>query len=67
MATPLSTKVDSSVPADRDRVVRTLDEFPELQKALRTGDVPMGRTLCAKLFNVEACPGAPLAMRAKAC
>jgi len=65
MVTPLSTDLEISVVADRDKIVRTLDEFPELKKALRAGDVPTGRILCAKLF--EQPPGAPLAMCAKAC
>ena len=64
MATPLGTKMEIPV-ADRDKVVRMLDEFPELQKALRMGDVPMGRILCAKLFEPRL--DTPVAMRAKAC
>ena len=66
MATSVVTRVDSSVPADRDRIVRRLDEFPELKNAIRRGDVPTGRYLCAQLFNLEARPGALMAMRAKA-
>ena len=66
MATPVDTRVESSVPADRDRIVRRLDEYPELKNAIRRGDVPTGRYLCAQLFNREALQGSPMAMRAKA-
>lgn len=65
MATMVGAKVENSMAADRDRIVRRLDEFPELKNAIRRGDVPTGRYLCAQLFNLSAQP-APLAMRAKA-
>ena len=65
MATTVDTRVESSFPADRDRIVRRLDEFPELKNAIRKGDVPTGRYLCAQLFKLGSQP-APLAMRAKA-
>lgn len=60
------TGFETSACAERDRIVRRLDEFPELKTALRNGDVPTGRYLCAQLFNVDARPAAPLALRAKA-
>jgi len=63
MATPVDNRLQSSVLADRDRIVRRLDEFPELKNAIRTGDVPTGRYLCAQLFRFDA---PPLAMHAKA-
>lgn len=66
MATGASTRRETSIPTDRDRIVRRLDEFPELNTALRNGDVPTGRFLCAQLFNFDTLPGAPLALRAKA-
>jgi hypothetical protein len=66
MATPVDTRVESSVPEDRDRIVRRLDEYPELKNAIRRGDVPTGRYLCAQLFNREARQGSPMTMRAKA-
>lgn len=66
MAAAAGIRLGTSIPADRDRIVRRLDEFPELNRALRNGDVPTGRFLCAQLFNLATLPGAPLAMRAKA-
>jgi hypothetical protein len=66
MATPVGTRVESSVPAESDRIVRRLDEFPELKNAICRGDVPTGRFLCAQLFNSEARQGSPMVMRAKA-
>lgn len=51
---------------ERDRIVRRLDEFPELKKALRNGDVPTGRYLCAQLFNLDVRPALTLALSAKA-
>jgi hypothetical protein len=32
------------------KIVRRLDEFPELEKALRQGDLLTGRLFCAQLF-----------------
>ena len=37
-----------------DRIVRRLEDFPELARALREGDVAAGRALCARLFGVPA-------------
>ena len=53
MATPVGSRVENSLFADRDRIVRRLDEFPDLNRALRTGDVPTARILCARLFNLD--------------
>jgi hypothetical protein len=63
MATRVGNTVENSVSADCDRIVRRLDEFPELRNAIRRGDVPTGRYLCAQLFKLDA---PPLAMHAKA-
>jgi hypothetical protein len=63
MATRVENRVNSSVSADCDRIVRRLDEFPELRNAIRRGDVPTGRYLCAQLFKLDA---PPRAMHAKA-
>jgi len=65
MTTTVGTRVENSV-TERDRIVRRLDEFPELNKALRTGDVPTGRMLCAQLFKHDARCSFPLTMSAKA-
>jgi hypothetical protein len=36
-----------------DRIVRRIDEFPELSRALRDGDIPTARKLCARLFHLK--------------
>jgi paraquat-inducible protein B len=36
------------------KTVRRLDEFPELEKALRDGDLLTGRLCCAQLFDIDA-------------
>jgi hypothetical protein len=36
------------------KIVRRLDEFPELEKALRDGDLLTGRLFCAELFHFDA-------------
>jgi hypothetical protein len=36
-----------------DKIVRRLDEFPELVQALRDGDFLTGRLVCAQLFDPE--------------
>ncbi len=66
MAKAADAAVETSIFADRDRIVRTLDEYPELKKALHAGDVPTGRYLCAQLFKCDPRPAAPMAMSAKA-
>jgi hypothetical protein len=35
------------------KIVRRLDEFPELEKALREGDLLTGRLFCAQLFACD--------------
>ena len=66
MATPVGSRVENSLFADRDRIVRRLDEFPDLNRALRTGDVPTARILCARLFNLDGRQALALAARSKA-
>ena len=66
MATPAGSRVENSLFVDRDRIVRRLDEFPDLNRALRTGDVPTARILCARLFNLDGRQGLALAARSKA-
>jgi hypothetical protein len=66
MATPVGPRVENSLFVDRDRIVRRLDEFPDLNNALRTGDVSTGRMLCARLFNLEGLQALALAVRSKA-
>ncbi len=66
MATPVGPRVENSLFVDRDRIVRRLDEFPDLNKALRTGDVSTGRMLCARLFSLEGLQALALAVRSKA-
>jgi hypothetical protein len=36
------------------KIVRRLDEFPELERALRDGDRLTGRLCCARLFDFDA-------------
>jgi hypothetical protein len=66
MVTPAGIRVETMTFGERDKIVRRLDEFPELNTALRTGDVGRGRILCAQLFNSETCQGRPLVLLAKA-
>lgn len=35
------------------KIVRRLDEFPELKKALLDGDLLAGRLFCARLFHCD--------------
>lgn len=35
------------------KIVHRLDEFPELEKALRDGDLLKGRLFCAELFHFD--------------
>jgi hypothetical protein len=35
------------------KIVRRLDEFPELGKALHDGDLLTGRLFCAQLFHFD--------------
>jgi len=49
MTTKRVTTSESSV----DKIVRKLDEFPELLEALRDCDLLTGRSFCARLFNFD--------------
>jgi hypothetical protein len=65
MATPARIKDANHVRFCGDKVVFRLDDFPELTKALRDGDLTTGRTLCARLFDFE--PRQNLRARSQAC
>ena len=36
------------------KIVLKLDNFPKLAKALRDGDLPTARVLCARLFEIDS-------------
>jgi hypothetical protein len=38
---------------DTSKIVCRLDEFPELEKALRDGDLLTGRLFCDQLFGCD--------------
>jgi hypothetical protein len=42
------------------KIVRRLDEFPDLEKALRDGDLLTGRLCCAQLFDFETGLSSPV-------
>jgi hypothetical protein len=46
--------VERRVPLQTDKIVRRLDEFPELLAALRDSDFLTARSFCAQLFNFDA-------------
>jgi len=46
--------VDHAVPSQTDKIVRRLDEFPELLAALRDSDFLTARSFCAQMFNLDA-------------
>jgi len=41
------------VPFNTDKIVRRLDEFPELLGALRDGDLLTARLFCARIFDFD--------------
>jgi hypothetical protein len=47
----MTTLISENAVAPHDKIVRRLDDFPELMQALRGGDLLTGRLLCAQLFN----------------
>lgn len=47
MSIPNGTNSESPI----DKIVRRLDDFPELLHALRDGDLLTGRLFCAQLFD----------------
>jgi hypothetical protein len=53
MATATTAKADNQVPTHTDTIVRRLDLFPELVRALRDGDLLAGRSFCAQLFYCD--------------
>jgi hypothetical protein len=55
--------VDHAVPFRTDKIVRRLDEFPELLAALRDSDFLTARSFCAQMFNLDGrtTPAAPRA------
>lgn len=66
MATPASPRVENTLFMDRDRIVRRLDAYPELNRALRSGDVSTARLLCARLFSLEGQQALAMAVCSKA-
>ncbi len=66
MATATTAKADNQVPIHTDTIVRRLDLFPELVRALRDGDGDLlaGRLFCAELFDCELTPTLHAAMKA---
>jgi hypothetical protein len=52
MATATTAKADNPFPIHTDTIVRRLDLFPELVRALRDGDLLAGRVFCAELFRI---------------
>jgi len=47
----MTTLTSENAVAPHDKIVRRLDDFPELMQALRGGDLLTGRLLCAQVFN----------------
>jgi hypothetical protein len=43
-----------------DKIVRRLDEFPDLLQALRDGDLLTARLCCAQIFNLDVRRGSLL-------
>jgi hypothetical protein len=59
MATATTAKADNPFPIHTDTIVRRLDLFPELVRALRDGDLLAGRVFCAELFDCKLAPTFP--------
>jgi hypothetical protein len=53
MATPAGINGEDPVSIRGHKIVRRLDEFPELIQALRDGDLMTGRCYCAQLFDFD--------------
>jgi hypothetical protein len=49
-----SNMVNQAVPVQTDKIVRRLDDFPELLAALRDSDFLTARSFCAQMFNLDA-------------
>ena len=55
----MTTLISENEAAHPEKIVRRLEDFPELMQALRGGDLLTGRLLCAEVFNFY--PGARFA------
>jgi len=53
MATVAVAKIDNQVPLHAAKIVRRLDLYPELVRALRDRDLMTGRLFGARLFNLD--------------
>jgi hypothetical protein len=49
-----SIVIDHAIPVPTDKIVRRLDDFPELLAALRDSDFLTARSFCAQMFNLDA-------------
>jgi len=49
----MTTLISENAVAPHGKIVRRLDNFPELMRALRGGDLLTGRLLCAQVFNFQ--------------
>lgn len=47
------TNFENPVSFPTDKIVRRLDQFPDLVQALRDGDLLTGRLFCAQLFDAN--------------
>lgn len=56
----MNSRVIDAVPVQTDKIVRRLDEFPELLAALRDSDFLTARSFCAQMFNLDARPSLEL-------
>ena len=54
MATTAVARVDNQGLHHTDKIVRRLDDFPELLQALRDGDLPTVRFLWEQLFDCDS-------------
>jgi hypothetical protein len=59
MATASSRISENPVPLQTEKIVRRLDEFPELLQALRDCDLLTARLFCAQLFNLDGPHNSP--------
>ena len=47
----MTMPITKNAVAPQGKIVRRLDDFPELMQALRGGDLLTGRMVCAQLFD----------------
>ena len=59
MATASVRISENPVALRTDKIVRRLDEFPELLQALRDCDLLTARLFCAQLFNLNGPHNSP--------